>query len=336
MASEAVLQRLVRIGQGLISADQGLLSLALILRTATARSAAAALPQLAVNGFLWDTYLKAAAPPFFAEFASQAAEAQGRLPAPSAAAAAKKAAPATDPAAIKEHVHTEVKAAILQVLGSSIGEDDPLMSAGLDSLGSVEFANLLGQKLGLQMPGTLVFDYPSVSAVTDYLASQLSKAAAAADPNPAEEEAEADSSAVSTWDQDALVSHTPGELGVASGRQPLSILAVVARPLQASSAEGGVLAGSTDCIQRVPLDRWDLDIGERLQRDSLTLSAQFGAFMEGIDLFDAAAFGLSVGEAAIMDPQHRLVLEAAGEAMLAAAPSLSGMAGAAPGNALAL
>ena len=44
------------------------------------------------------------------------------------------------------------------------------MSAGLDSLGSVEFANVLAQKLGMQMPGTLVFDSPSVRAVTDFLA----------------------------------------------------------------------------------------------------------------------------------------------------------------------
>jgi hypothetical protein len=51
------------------------------------------------------------------------------------------------------------------------------MSAGLDSLGSVEFANVLGQKLGIAMPGTLVFDYPTASAVTAYLSAQMLKAA---------------------------------------------------------------------------------------------------------------------------------------------------------------
>lgn len=38
----------------------------------------------------------------------------------------------------------------LQVVGSAVGDDEPLMSAGLDSLGSVEFANVLSQKLGMQ------------------------------------------------------------------------------------------------------------------------------------------------------------------------------------------
>jgi acyl transferase domain-containing protein len=43
--------------------------------------------------------------------------------------------------------------------------------------------------------------------------------------------------------------------------------------------------------------------------------------MQSIDKFDAGAFGLSGAEATIMDPQHRLVLEAAGEALAAAQSS---------------
>lgn len=74
MASEAVLRRLNRIGQGAISAEQGLLSLTAILQGAAATATAPQLPQLAVNGFIWDTYLKPGqpAPAFFAEFASEA------------------------------------------------------------------------------------------------------------------------------------------------------------------------------------------------------------------------------------------------------------------------
>ena len=56
---------------------------------------------------------------------------------------------------------------------------------------------------------------------------------------------------------------------------------------------------------------------------------QFGAFMQDIDLFDAAAYGLSSAEAAIMDPQHRLVLEAAAEALGASASHHTGRPGSA-------
>ena len=71
MASAAVLRRLNRIGQGAISAEQGLLSLNAILGVAPASAAAPQLPLLAVNGFLWGTYLKAGQPPLFDEFAEE-------------------------------------------------------------------------------------------------------------------------------------------------------------------------------------------------------------------------------------------------------------------------
>lgn len=38
---------------------------------------------------------------------------------------------------------------------------------------------------------------------------------------------------------------------------------------------------------------------------ALPACLQFGAFMREVDLFDAAAYGLSTAEAAAMDPQHR-------------------------------
>lgn len=125
MASQAVLRRLHRIGQGSITADQGMLALAAALHGAAATAAASALPQLAVNAFLWDTYLKSSQPSFFAEMAPE--EAPGQLGtrrvmvAPDTGARGGKraaAAPAAvDPAVVREQVKREVAAAILQVGG---------------------------------------------------------------------------------------------------------------------------------------------------------------------------------------------------------------------------
>jgi hypothetical protein len=47
------------------------------------------------------------------------------------------------------------------------------MAAGLDSLGAVELRNALEGALGLSLPGTLVFDYPSAGAILSYVSSKL-------------------------------------------------------------------------------------------------------------------------------------------------------------------
>lgn len=130
MASEAVLRRLHRIGQGSISADQGLLALHAVLQGAGATAASPALPQLAVNAFLWDTYLQSSQPAFFSEMASAPAEPElallGARPAGQAVAGQRRratAAPAVaDPGAVREQVHREVAAAILQVRSQPVHE----------------------------------------------------------------------------------------------------------------------------------------------------------------------------------------------------------------------
>lgn len=46
------------------------------------------------------------------------------------------------------------------------------MEAGLDSLGAVELRNALGAKFGTELPATVTFDYPSVSALARFLGDQ--------------------------------------------------------------------------------------------------------------------------------------------------------------------
>ena len=54
-----------------------------------------------------------------------------------------------------------------------------------------------------------------------------------------------------------------------------------------------------DQIRAVPLDRWDLE----------GLKARFGGFVADWAHFDANLFGMSASEAAVMEPQQRVLLE---------------------------
>ena len=76
----------------------------------------------------------------------------------------------------------EVTAAVEQILGRSVGEEEPLMSAGLTSSDAVTLVTALEDAMGYELPGTLAFDYPSVSAISGFLQSSMSSTAMESEP----------------------------------------------------------------------------------------------------------------------------------------------------------
>ena len=71
-----------------------------------------------------------------------------------------------------------------------------------------------------------------------------------------------------------------------------------------------------DFITKVPLDRWDAEEYYDPEPGVPGRSvSKWGAFIDDIAGFDAEFFGISEREAAVIDPQHRLLLETAWEAV---------------------
>lgn len=63
---------------------------------------------------------------------------------------------------------------ILAVMGRAIDSSAPLMAAGLDSLAAVELRNAVSSRFGISLPATLAFDYPTLDALSQAIATSLS------------------------------------------------------------------------------------------------------------------------------------------------------------------
>merc|ERR1712039_1028017 len=72
-------------------------------------------------------------------------------------------------------ISDNVKGAALDLIGSDeLEADTPLMDAGLDSLAAVEFGGILQKQFqGVQMPGTLMFDFPNVKSIGDFIHTEM-------------------------------------------------------------------------------------------------------------------------------------------------------------------
>ncbi|HSV68389.1 MAG TPA: type I polyketide synthase [Mycobacteriales bacterium] len=82
-----------------------------------------------------------------------------------------------------------------------------------------------------------------------------------------------------------------------------------------------------DAIRPVPPERWDATA----QLDPEKSVQAVGGFLDGIDQFDPTFFGISPREAEDMDPQHRLMLEAAWQALEDAGQPAAGLRGSCTG-----
>ncbi|WP_424529449.1 SDR family NAD(P)-dependent oxidoreductase [Sphaerisporangium viridialbum] len=83
---------------------------------------------------------------------------------------------------LTDTVRSHVAAVLAHGSVESVGMDRAFNELGFDSLTAVELRNRLNAETGLRLPATLVFDHPTVTALTDYLFKTLAPAA----PSPEE------------------------------------------------------------------------------------------------------------------------------------------------------
>lgn len=113
-------------------------------------------------------------------------------------------------------------------------------------------------------------------------------------------------------------------------REPIAIVGAGCRlPGAVGSLDSlwELLSRGGDAVTEVPPSRWDAD--EFYDPDPKAggkACTRWGGFLDRVDEFDARFFGITRREACAMDPQHRLAMEVAWEALedAGATPSLAG------------
>ncbi|MET0134912.1 MAG: type I polyketide synthase, partial [Kibdelosporangium sp.] len=214
--------------------------------------------------------------------------------------------PAIRPAAtgdVLDVVRTHVAAVLGHSSPEAIEPQRAFKELGFDSLAAVELRNQLGAALGIRLPATLVFDYPTSQAVADYITGSTAQPAQLTAPRR---------------DSD----------------DPIAIVGMGCRyPGGVASPDDlwEMVANGVDAISDFPVDRgWDERVYDPEGGPGKTYTRAGGFLYDAAD-FDAGMFGISPNEALMMDPQQRLLLETSWEAFEHAGIDVTKLKGSATG-----
>ncbi|MFD6397504.1 beta-ketoacyl synthase N-terminal-like domain-containing protein [Nocardia sp. NPDC060249] len=188
---------------------------------------------------------------------------------------------------------TDIVAAIVAALVGELGcppesidTREPFTALGLDSVKSVQVAQNIATATGFDIAPTLLWEHPTVEALADAL---FGGDATVAGPH------------------DAAVDEPVAVVGMGC-RFPGGVTGV--------DEFWELLVSGGSGISVVPTDRWSIeDVFDADPAAAGRTYSRHGGFVSGVDEFDAALFGIAPREAAAMDPQHRLMLEVAWEAL---------------------
>lgn len=182
--------------------------------------------------------------------------------------------------------------------------DVPLADLGMSSRDAVVLAGELSRATGLDLPATLLWE----ASTGDALVARV--CGAVVDIAPA-------------------VAAPPPTAPAPESGEPIAVVGVGCRlpgGVHGPDAYWRLLCEGVDAIRRVPEDRWR-DFTPYPPADALP----YGGYLDDIAGFDADFFRVTPREAAVMDPQQRILLEVVQETLDHAAVPAASLAGTSTG-----
>ena len=214
--------------------------------------------------------------------------------------------------ALRERTLQQLKALLsarIKLAPERIASQEPFERYGIDSITITDLNQDLEAVFG-EISKTLFFEYQTLSALTDYFVAE----------HP--QDCERWCGLGVTNNSNAMAPQAAiSAPSVASLQEPIAIIGVSGRYPQADSLEAfwANLAAGKDCVTEIPPDRWSL-VGFYLDQPEEAVAqamsyGKWGSFLDGFADFDPQFFNISGREAMSMDPQERLFLQCAWEAM---------------------
>jgi len=197
----------------------------------------------------------------------------------------------------------------LNVDPESIDVSSRFTRYGLSSLEAVSITGDLEDVLGRRISPTLLYDYPTIAALSAYLGGETAGISSAAAPAEA---------------------ITPIVEMSGATNEPVAIIGMACRFPEGPNLNAfwQTLREGRDAVSEVPAARWKVGTFYDPRMESPgKMNTRWGGFLEHADLFDPQFFGISPREARGMDPQQRLSLEVAWEALESAGYSPERLAG---------
>lgn len=209
---------------------------------------------------------------------------------------------------------TTLSATLLKADVSAIDINIDLSTYGLDSMIMLDMLGRLDKRYNISLLPTAFSEYPTITLFAQHIAEEIEQASGAIAKTTEVHTTAFASQAKPIHSLSALAAMAlPSQSGNNGRQRKIAVISVACRFPKSPDVETywQNLVNERRLIQTgVPSERWDHSLYYHSDKTiPMKTYANWGGFVDHIDLFDPQYFGISEASAYGMDPQHRIMLE---------------------------